>query len=63
MGLLSSLFGGGESIEESVHYEEEDEQADVDAANDALFDDNNEYEDTKPYGFYAPPKQKVWWRL
>lgn len=61
MGLLDRLFGDSvrETLEDAVHYEE---QADIDVANEALFNRTDE-DDNNPEGFYAPPPVKVWWRL
>lgn len=62
MKWLSKLFDVEETIEDSVKYEEEDEKADIEWSNEALFNRTDE-DDNIPIGFYAPPKQKVWWRL
>ncbi len=64
MSWLGNLFGGSfeETIDDAVYFEQRDEETDIDLANDALFNATDE-DDCTPEGFYAPPPQRVWWRL
>jgi len=62
MGFWGKLFDVEETIEDSVIFEQQDEETDIDAANDALFN-REDGDDCVPEGKWYPPKQRVWWRL